>query len=173
MNEMSGPLLPLVTAVIAALVALRIASFNARRNIDRETIAELRVAYANWGDAIGEIATSRRNDEVHEEIGWTRSQTIESVTNEAERHVYAVSKVNRAASRVRVLDAALPREFDLIIGVLDSEQWNPELGVKPEHENLYIAASRCADELMERVAMRLNSGRPFRAAHSGGRGFEL
>ncbi len=158
----SGPLLPLVTAIVAAWVALRIASHNARRTTERDAISELRKAYASWCDIISEMATNKMEEQEYENHGWQKDQSHGKLTEEAQQHVQSIARLNQAASRVRILDAALPKEFDIINTVLEYQKWNPELGELDEHADICVAVNRHAQDLMGQVAGRLLSKNPFR-----------
>lgn len=173
LQEASGLLIPLFTALIAAAVALKIASLNAQRTTERNTIAELRLAYAIWNDAINDMVKLKRLDDAYEHLSWQRDPTLENLTKDAEQHVYSTMTAAQAASRIRILDAALPPEFDKIIGVLITRKWDDELGECSWDSDPYIDASRCVDQLMERVAKRLISKNPFRIPVSDLKTFDL
>ncbi len=157
----AGPLLPLVTAMFAALVAFKIAAHNARRSSERETISELRKAYAQWCDIIGGIATKKIEENEFENFGMQKNITMGTHIDEIQEHLQSMAKLHQAASRVRILDAALPNEFDLIISVLENKKWDSKLGKLEEYANLSVAANQCAHDLLGRVAGRLLSKKPF------------
>lgn len=157
-----GPLATLAVALIAGLFALRIASMNARRATEHETIIAVRTAYAEWFEAVNAFAVRAARESNESILGHKYTDSTQMIYEEGLQDLELKSRMIAAAAKIRVLDPNPPEEINLIGLALSTRECDSRLGPFDGSDSIENHVHAAAGRVLTKVAYRLLSRKPFR-----------